>query len=162
MCCAVYGRPVVQALAEIDPERTWECSHVGGDRFAANVLLMPAGLVYGHVDAGEVGELVGAYEQRRVVPRLLRGRCGTVPAAQVAEHHVRELLDEDALDAFEPPVVQHLGHDRWRVDVVHVAGRQHLRVDLAERHDEVPIGLTCAADGPGRLRTWDLLALTRV
>ena len=34
-CCAVRGRPVAAALARRWPEATWECSHVGGDRFAA-------------------------------------------------------------------------------------------------------------------------------
>jgi hypothetical protein len=37
-CCAVRGRPVAAALAAAYPERTWECSHIGGDRFAANVV----------------------------------------------------------------------------------------------------------------------------
>jgi hypothetical protein len=162
VCCAVYGRPVVQALEHVAPDRTWECTHVGGDRFAANVMLMPAGLVYGHVDIGSVAELTTAYARGRVVPRLLRGRCGTVPAAQVAEHHARALLHDDRVDSFAGPVVTHAGHDRWQVDLVHGPSGQRLRALLAERHEMVAIGLTCAADGPGRLRSWDLLALDRL
>ncbi len=162
VCCAVYGRPVVQALARLSPARTWECTHVGGDRFAANVLLMPTGLVYGHVDAASVPGLVSAYERGRVVPALLRGRCGTVPAAQVAEHHARALLADDRLDAFAPVRVTHAGHDRWQVDLVHQPGGERLRALLVERHEDVAIGLTCAATGTGRLRSWDLLALDRL
>jgi hypothetical protein len=162
VCCAVYGRPVVDALARLAPDRTWECTHVGGDRFAANVVLMPAGLVYGHVDVTSVEELTTAYVRGRVVPRLLRGRCGTVPAAQVAEHHARELLHDERLDAFAPPQVTHAGHDRWQVDLVHDGTGQRLRAVLLERHEDVAIGLTCAATGPGRLRSWDLLSLDRI
>ena len=33
-CCALRGRPVAQALSRRHPQRTWESSHVGGDRFA--------------------------------------------------------------------------------------------------------------------------------
>jgi len=159
VCCAVYGRPVVQALAEVAPERTWECSHVGGDRFAANVVLMPAGLVYGHVDADAAIELVDAYADGRVVPRWLRGRCGNVPAAQVAEHHARELLDDDRLDAFATVDFAHVSDGRWQVDLVHRSSGRRLRALLAERHEDVEVGLTCAADGVGRLRRWELLAL---
>lgn len=99
---------------------------------------------------------------RHVVPRLLRGRCGSVPAAQVAEHHARGLLGDDRLDAFAAPQVSHAGHDRWQVDLVHRADGERLRVLLAERHDDVAIGLTCAATGTGRLRSWDLLSLERL
>ncbi len=162
VCCAVYGRPVVQVLAEVAPHRTWECTHVGGDRFAANVLLMPAGLVYGHVDVGSAVGLTTAYAAGRVVPHLLRGRCGSVPAAQVAEHHARALIGDDRLDAFAAPLVSHAGHDRWQVDLVHRVDGERLRVLLAERHEDVAIGLTCAATGAGRLRSWDLLSLERL
>jgi hypothetical protein len=157
VCCAVYGRPVVVELSRLAPERTWECTHVGGDRFAANVLLMPAGLVYGHVDPGAVGALVEAYADGRVVPGRLRGRCGTVPAAQVAEHHARPLVGDDRIDAFAVTQVAHDGHDRWTVTLDHARSGTRVRVQLAERHEEVAIGLTCASTGPGRLRRWDLL-----
>ena len=37
-CCADNGRPVARALRRAGVD-AWECSHVGGDRFAANVVL---------------------------------------------------------------------------------------------------------------------------
>ena len=48
-CCALRGRPVAAAMAQVRPGQVWECSHIGGERFAANVLLLPSGLVYGRV-----------------------------------------------------------------------------------------------------------------
>jgi hypothetical protein len=158
VCCAVYGRPVAIALQRLEPERTWECTHVGGDRFAANLVLMPAGLVYGHVDPGLVGDLVRAYADGRVVPGWLRGRCGTVPAAQVAELHARAVVGDDRIGAFSVHEVGHDGRDRWTVVLDHPGSGTRLRFLLAERHDEVPVGLTCAATGAGRLRSWELLA----
>lgn len=161
VCCAVYGRPVVLALDRVAPGRTWECTHVGGDRFAANVLVMPAGLVYGHVDPGSVGALVDAYAAGRVVPGSLRGRCGHVPAAQVAEHHARMVTGDDTIHAFGHPQVAHMGHDRWVVALVHRASGEQLTVELAEHHADVAVGLTCAANGPGLLRSWELVGLQR-
>ena len=52
-CCAERGRPVAAALAAAHPEQTWEVSHIGGDRFAANVLVLPDGLYYGRVSAAD-------------------------------------------------------------------------------------------------------------
>src|SRR4051795_13422727 len=39
-CCAIDGRPVAAALALTRPAETWECTHVGGDRFAANLVVL--------------------------------------------------------------------------------------------------------------------------
>ena len=81
-----------------------------------------------------------------------------MPAAQVAEHHARSLVGDDRIDAFAAAQVAHDGHDRWTVTLDHPRSGSRVQVELAERHDEVAIGLTCAAAGPGRLRSWDLLA----
>ncbi|HET6740591.1 MAG TPA: sucrase ferredoxin, partial [Kribbella sp.] len=62
-CCAVRGRPVAAALASAYPERTWECSHIGGDRFAANVVVLPHGLFYGHVPPTRALELARQYDE---------------------------------------------------------------------------------------------------
>ena len=40
-CCARDGLPVARALAALRPDEAWECSHLGGHRFAANVALAP-------------------------------------------------------------------------------------------------------------------------
>lgn len=81
-CCAVDGRPVAAALNELRPQDTWECSHIGGHRFAANVVVLPHGLVYGAVTPDDAAELVAATEAGQFVPRLLRGRCTEPPAVQ--------------------------------------------------------------------------------
>ena len=48
-CCARDGVPVARALAALRPDEAWECSHLGGHRFAANVALLPEGLCFGRV-----------------------------------------------------------------------------------------------------------------
>ena len=51
-CCAERGRPVAAALTASHPAETWEISHMGGDRFAANMVVLPEGLYYGRMDPG--------------------------------------------------------------------------------------------------------------
>ncbi len=93
MCCAIQGRPVAAALERQCPGRVWECSHVGGDRFSANVLVLPTGQQYGRVDEDTTGELARATEAGRVLPRLLRGQVGLAPAVQAAIAHAQQELD---------------------------------------------------------------------
>jgi hypothetical protein len=83
-CCALRGRPVAAAIAAARPGRVLECSHLGGDRFAANVLVLPAGLLYGQVLAFAAEEFVAAADADEVVPALLRGQVGLPPTAQAA------------------------------------------------------------------------------
>ncbi len=88
-CCAVRGREVAAALDDLAPGRVWECSHVGGCRFAANVVVLPHGLYYGGVTPATAAALVEATEAGHVVPDLLRGRSSLPPEVQAAQHYAR-------------------------------------------------------------------------
>ncbi|MEO6501933.1 MAG: sucrase ferredoxin [Jatrophihabitantaceae bacterium] len=90
MCCAIEGRPVATALARLHPGRAWECSHVGGDRFAANVLVLPTGQLYGRIT--DPVALASATEAGQVLPDQLRGQIGLPPAAQAAVVHAQREL----------------------------------------------------------------------
>jgi len=114
-CCAIEGRPVAEALHRLRPGSVWECSHVGGDRFAANVVAMPHGVYYGRVEPARVADLVAAHERAEVLPDLVRGRSTAVPAAQAAIAHVRRTTGEARLEALAPAGVLHLGAGRWQV-----------------------------------------------
>lgn len=91
-CCAVRGRAVAAALAAVRPGRVWECSHVGGDRFAANVLVLPAGLLYGRVPAAAALGFATAADRDEVLPGLLRGRVGLSGPAQAALAYAHQQL----------------------------------------------------------------------
>jgi hypothetical protein len=78
--------------AELRPGRVWESSHVGGDRFAANVLVLPVGLLYGRVLPFAAEEFVAAAEAGEVIGALLRGRIGLPATAQAALAFAHEHL----------------------------------------------------------------------
>jgi hypothetical protein len=93
-CCAERGRPVAAALSTARPEETWECSHLGGDRFAANVLVLPDGLYYGRLDAVSALTVAGAHGAGQLDLDHLRGRSGLAMPVQAAEIALREKLAE--------------------------------------------------------------------
>ena len=78
-CCAVLGR---QALART--ARAWECSHLGGHRFAATSLILPEGNCFGRL----------APDDDRDTSHL-RGATHLAPDLQVAEIAVRMRMDLD-------------------------------------------------------------------
>ena len=98
-CCAERGRPVASALTATHPAETWEISHMGGDRFAANMVVLPEGLYYGRMEPDSASELATMHEAGRLDLERLRGRTSYPMHVQYAEIALRRQLDEDRLDA---------------------------------------------------------------
>ena len=86
VCCARLGGPLAQALAARHPGPVWETTHVGGHRFAANLVLLPHGLYYGPVTAGLAAAAIDAYQRGSVVADRYRGRAGQPRADQEADY----------------------------------------------------------------------------
>jgi (2Fe-2S) ferredoxin len=84
VCCALRGRPVASALASRWPELVWECTHIGGDRFAPNVVLLPDGFYYGNLDPDDAVATVEAHLTGTVLTDRLRGMARFLPPVQAA------------------------------------------------------------------------------
>lgn len=155
-CCAVRGRGAVASIAAEYPEMTWECSHLGGDRFAATMLILPIGLCYGRVDSADAAGLVRLYLDGRLDNTFLRGRTSLPHVVQAAQHFAREASGDDRIDALpllrtEPTsdaISVVLGGDSGPVEVV-----------VRERLSE-PLLSQCAATTPGRVRIFELVSVS--
>jgi hypothetical protein len=90
-CCARLGRSLYEALRdELAPDWVWQVSHIGGDRFAGNLVCLPEGLYYGRVDRETAGALLDEHLARRILIPSYRGRSIYTFAVQAAERAVRE------------------------------------------------------------------------
>lgn len=92
VCCAERGRPLARALNASHPEQTWECSHIGGDRFAGNLLMLPEGICYGRADADSGPRIAAGHLDGRLDLDHMRGRAGYGFVVQAAEWHLRREL----------------------------------------------------------------------
>ena len=155
-CCAVRGRSAAAAIAAQYPELTWECSHLGGDRFAATMLVLPEGLCYGRVDSTDSAELIRLYLDGRLDNRFLRGRASFPHAVQAAQYFAREASGDDRIHALSPLDVQRSEH---RIHVVLSGESGPEEVVLAEELSE-PLLSTCQASVAGRVRTFVLVSMT--
>ena len=147
-CCARRGRPLFEALAELlDEEWVWQSTHVGGDRFAGNLVCLPHGLYYGRADREDAPTLLDEHLSGRVVLANYRGRSAYTFGEQAAEHDVRDrerLVEIDALRLAKS--------DGRRVVFEDLHGRTHER-DVIEEAGE-PRRLTCAATEERRPRRY--------
>lgn len=151
VCCALRGRPVALDLARRWPEQVWECTHTGGDRFAANVVLLPDGATYGGLDTPTAADVVQAHLDGRPDTAHLRGATGHPRAVQAALVAVHEQLGpfpwgsvavEDAT-AVEPTGQEVAAH---RVTLRLPDGRR-AQVEVGE-HRRPAARLTCRATAP--------------
>ncbi len=161
-CCALRGRPLARTLPADSPDDVWECSHLGGDRFAANVLVLPHGFYYGQVP-GDGADLVAAHRRGEVALPWLRGRAGVAAPAQAAQHLVREKLALLGIDDLPPRSVDRLTEPGAEVErfTVTLDGPDGPVVTTVEsRPSEEAVRLTCRAVHPAHQRIWHLLAMT--
>jgi hypothetical protein len=158
-CCAVRGRPVAAALAAADPEPVWECSHVGGCRFAPAVVFLPHGYTLGGLDAADAPAALAAYRAGHLAPGAVRGRTALPPVVQAAQHHARLATGATGVDDLR---LVHVTSDDlpdgctdWHVELA----EPDCSVLLRERYVAAGRPLTCAATAPGRMRVFDLQKL---
>lgn len=143
-CCAIWGRPVAAALAQRWPQQTWECSHLGGDRFAASLLVAPDGLYYGHLDPETAGDVVAAHLRGEVDPTHLRGSSAAAPVAQAALVAAHRALGPAPARAFWPVGLATDGDESWRVRLGTSVGGGEVDVRV-RRSRQAPAQLTCGA-----------------
>jgi hypothetical protein len=86
VCCARFGVPLAQALAARHPAQVWETTHVGGHRYAGNLVILPHGLYYGPVGIAQATASVAAYGRGAVLADRYRGRAGQSRETQEKEY----------------------------------------------------------------------------
>ncbi len=141
-CCAEFGRPLAAVLAGAFPDRVWESSHFGGDRFAGNLVCLPQGLYYGHVGPEDGPRIVARNERGLLDLDHLRGRSCYSFAVQAADHLARRRLGLTGIDDLVAVGSTGLGAGRTRVTFDAAAGGRYL-VEVESRPSAEPARLTC-------------------
>jgi hypothetical protein len=151
-CCARYGRPLYEALSEVaDEHAVWQSTHVGGDRFAGNLVCFPEGLYFGRVERSDVLPLLDDYLGGRIHLARYRGRCCYPFHVQAAERVVRE-----ATGAFGPGDLRladqaRRGEGTWSVRFA--VGAETVEAEVRRELGDL-VALTCAAASPRRPRRY--------
>jgi hypothetical protein len=155
-CCAMRGRPVAAALAAAHPDRTWECSHLGGDRFAANLVILPGGWNFGRLTPATARTVAAAHDRGHLELPWLRGRTSLPPVVQAAQHYARLALAETRVDGLPARAATALDAHTWRVRLGRPGRDQDVWVDIRTGHT-APDRLGCRRPGLEVAPTYDLL-----
>jgi hypothetical protein len=142
-CCAKYGRPLYDLLKrKVDPAWAWQSTHVGGDRFAGNLVVLPEGLCFGRVDDENLDPILDEYVDGRIDLEHYRGRSAYTFAVQAAERAVRE--ETGLFGIHDVELVRVRREADRRIVTLRAAGRAYEAEAWVELGEE-PAYLTCGA-----------------
>lgn len=156
-CCANLGRPLIRAIRETPwADRVWESSHVGGDRFAPNVVAFPQSIYFGRVDPTAAPELLAAFDRGRLDLARFRGRTSLSFAEQAVEHFVRREFDVDHVDGVR---VGRRDDGSYPVVVRDRDSERRVRVQIRRRLIVVDEPLTCGGPSGQRAPVFELVSI---
>ncbi len=158
-CCAKLGLPIYRALGGLVGDSVWQCSHVGGHRFATNVLCMPHGLYYGRVEQRDVAPILDATRDERIRLPNYRGRSCYSAQVQAAEYFLRDARGWTALSDLRLQTEQQVGPDVWQVTFLAPRHDARYRVELATQESEEAAPLSCGAAQSQHVPRHRLLAI---
>jgi hypothetical protein len=175
-CCAIRGRPVAAAITAAGGWDTWECSHLGGHRFAATMMLLPTGDMFGWLDPESALEVIQHFDAGELMLSHYRGRAGQPFPVQAAVHAAAVRLGDFRRGALRaasacrvPTDVGWAGHaadgpDLWEVDVIHQTEHSPgaaYRLVLAESRI-APSFLSCSDARPKAETRFETLSFSRI
>jgi hypothetical protein len=153
-------------LARREGPAVWECSHIGGDRFAATLLLFPHGINYGRADVLDAGQMVDEYRAGRVMLAGLRGRSAYRFLEQTAQDAARRAFGDLRIEAYEPLSSVPTAPGHWQVLLADPAGLAdgtagRIQVELAQTAT-APLFSNCAATVPLAVPTFAVQSVTQL
>jgi hypothetical protein len=155
-CCAKFGFALYKNLTSVAGRRVWQCSHVGGDRFAANLLCFPHGLFYGQVGVEAGTEIVGEYLEGRVALDNYRGRSCYAHSIQSAEYFIRSETGIRDLDSLIYYGRTKVSDNVWNVQFSQPATREIFDATVRSSPGQHENYLTCSSSETQRVNEWSL------
>jgi len=145
-CCASLGVPLLSEICRLGRGAVWQTTHVGGHRFAPNVVCFPHGVYYGRLHPEWWVEVAGAYERGELSLEHLRGRCSMRPEAQAAEFSVRRHTGVVSIEGLRLEKEDDLGRGRWRFVFRVGGGEERYEVVVVRRDGALRVVKSCGEE----------------
>lgn len=145
-CCAKFGYATYKYMHSIAPGNVWQTSHMGGDRFASNVMSFPTGVYYGHVDESAANGIIEAESSHEIYLENYRGRTCYGKYAQVAEYFIRRESGIRAAGELRRESVRSNNEKtKWIASFISTTEGKRFSVIFEQRRSKRKALLTCSA-----------------
>lgn len=156
-CCSKFGFPIYKKLYQEIPnpdEHVWQCSHVGGHRFAANMVTLPYGHYYGQVEEKDLSSIDSHSKKHEVYLNKYRGTAPYKPYQQVALAHIMKETGDLQPSSFS--ILSEAAYDST-VELSFLHTETFSSHIVAVQSKEVPIIKGCAAPEPTAGTVWEVI-----
>ncbi|MBW2647911.1 MAG: hypothetical protein JRE23_17410 [Deltaproteobacteria bacterium] len=159
-CCAKFGLPVYETMETqaSGSAEVWQSTHVGGHRFATNLLYLPDSLLYGRVNSENVYKILDAHGRRQVHYPNLRGRTCYDPIAQAAEHFLQQETGNTSVHAYRLAETEEVNPGEWAIMFrsTDIGQTHHLILRVVISDQQVYQG--CGLDKQTHLKKYQLVS----
>jgi len=169
-CCAKFGLALVSALRESalvsgSNVEVREASHLGGDRFAPTLLVLPSGHTYGHLDPSDAPALLAALGGTMPLAARFRGSLWLDPLEQLAEIAAFDVARARSTELTALSAIERtdLAAARARLRCVATLGTERVRLELRctlQRRLVVGDCRNAARDRRGQAAIWIIDAVS--
>jgi hypothetical protein len=157
-CCAKFGSPLYQVLRNDYPENSWQSTHIGGHRYAPNVLFLPQSVNYGWLTPDEIDLAVDAHLKGQIYDlEHFRGRTYYEPPVQAADYFLRRELNLLDLTGLRLISAEASGEDTWLVEFYVSAEDQTHEIRLHSEATEEPRLVSCGSPATKPVMRYQLL-----
>ena len=156
-CCAKFGLPLYEAMQNLGGDSVWQTSHVGGHRFAANVVALPHGVFYGYLAPEDVPMIVEAQRAGLVYLPRFRGRSCYEDYVQAAETLLRQQTGMLDLYRFKLIEITTLTEKEWTFHFLDLRSEQTYCIQVQREPAQFEVLKSCAEDAPVRLTQFKLV-----
>ncbi len=156
-CCAKYGLPVFDAFRTHAKDETWQTSHFGGHRFAANVVTLPHGMFYGYLTGEDAPIIISAQRTGTIHLPRSRGRSCYDEPVQAAETFLRQRTGLLELYRFKLIEIQTLTENEWTFHFRDLRTEQTYCVQVRREPASAPVFKSCNEETPSLLTRFVLV-----
>jgi hypothetical protein len=155
-CCARHGLPFYAKMLKIAGMFTWQTTHLGGHRFAANAVCFPHGVYYGRLGPEDAGDLVGACRRGEILIERYRGRACYPQVVQAAEYFLRKRSGVLGLEAYRLVESRPLAPGHWWVQFIASQSGDRYTLRLEVEATGVQFFASCRQDKLSELMRYHL------
>jgi hypothetical protein len=158
-CCAEHGPTVFRSISQSLGQTVWQTSHLGGHRFAANLVYLPYGLFFGRLDSLSAEGVVAALQRSELDLDHYRGRACYAPPIQAAEYFLRRQTGLSDIDALYLVQVEQTSDQEWRLVFAATQTPAHYMLEVRRQVSDVSFFQSCRQDKLSPLVNYQLLSL---
>ena len=163
-CCAHFGTAAFHKLAEYQEKSMgkfdlWQTIHVGGHRFAPNMLYFPYGLYFGRMHPDHVKQVAARCLEGQLSMGYYRGRAEYREPLQAAEIYLRQQTGRLDIDAFHFSGLDNPEADLWLVHFTEQSNGRQYQLALHLEKTGGKVLQSCGEENPAPIKLYRLVSM---